>query len=71
MADWNRTGYIQFAEGKKWLRIKAIDENGDEGVWDECVSEWEQIMDLSNGLCYYRHKKGISKNVKDDPNPNY
>ena len=60
----SRCGYMHFDDGKKWLRIVEINDlTGDE--WDECISEWEYVIDTVRGVSYYRHKLGQHANVFD------
>lgn len=49
-------GYTHFDDGRKWLRIDQYDDGKLTDCWDECISEWELVLDTTNGNSYYRHK---------------
>ena len=44
-------GFIHEEDGQRWLR--CISDNGEE--YDEAVSCFVEIMDLTNGENYWRH----------------
>lgn len=48
--------YQHFEDGRKWLRIIEMDGDDVGDVWDECISEWIMLLDLTTGKSYYRHK---------------
>jgi len=45
------SAYRHWNDGRQWIRI--IDENGNE--WDEPISGWTEILNLTDGSAQYRH----------------
>lgn len=51
-------------DGRAWLYIEGPDGYGHQ----ECLSDWDYVMDLVSGTHYYRHKRDgreISAKVPD------
>lgn len=49
-------GFVHFDDGRKWLRINKIVNGEFAACWDQCLSEWQLILDTTDGTAYYRHK---------------
>ena len=46
--------YRHWEDGKQWLRL--CDKSGNE--WDESITGWTEVLNLTNGHLTYRHKDG-------------